>query len=135
MIVLTSGSPVRLIGSVVSLLLLCLAGGCGSQNSTGAESQPKINWSEQVQVNGETWQQLESMDESMKDQLSQFFRQKPSLSENPVISGQPVLYQNSGGAVRFVWMSTLGETQKWCCVQKNGRKWSLEDGSGELFQN
>lgn len=115
-------------------ICLVLITGCGSNESNATATIELPTIPEQVEMDGEKWTHLEGMDQKLETRLTRYFREYPSIAENPAISGSPEVFEASDGRLRFVWRKAMGKTIHWCFIEQSGRKWNFADGTGELFK-
>jgi len=101
--------------SPITIILLAFA---GCQNGTG-EMPAKVGCSKlpnSFQESGKTWQKSKTLSDRDRADLTQFFRQHPSLAESTVTEGAPVLFQEDNTARRFYWVRPTPSGCEWLMV-------------------
>ncbi len=122
-----------LIGATF-VLFLSVMGGCDSNVSSNGNETQVVSLPARMVVEDVEWTSEQEFSEKHQSELMQYFREHPSLAENPVISGEPQVYRNSNDAIRCYWIGKSKNTeQNWCCLELKNGKWTLTDGSGNPF--
>ncbi|MCG6158228.1 hypothetical protein [Rubinisphaera margarita] len=106
--------------------------GCGHEAAKTAESiGPALP--ESFSAGEKVWTRDLKLQSSDEKRLEEFFADNPSLTENPRISGNPLVYRSSSGTARFYWIDRSRSPVEWSLVEIGSRKGRYEEGQGGPF--
>jgi hypothetical protein len=79
---------------------------------------------------GVKWTMTTAIPEADLRQLVDYFKLNPSTGEGSLIQGDPTLYTSPRGAKRFYWGRPGTDGAEWIFIQFDGRKATLQEGTG-----
>ncbi len=107
--------------------------GCGAGSEDAKESSSPIMIPEVISAEGVDWTRADEMLDADEERLSDFFAKNPSLTENPRISSQPLVYRGPGGKSRFYWVDDSRSPVEWSLIELGSGKAHYEEGQGGPF--
>jgi len=118
-----------------NFLILCLLltlVGCGAEArriEIGEFSPP-----DDFSADGAAWVRQSELTPADERRLNHYFDHEPSLVDNPMISGEPILYCAADSRDRFYWFSPVDKEDRWLFLEfQHGRFLKIEEGAGEPF--
>jgi len=114
---------------LVCSIICCLLPSCSSSDAQSISEQEPVSFPAEFEEDGMKWTKSEASNSDLR-MLSQYFGKNSSLAEGPLISGDPTMYASSKGTKRFYWGRTGAEDSEWIYIQFEGRKATVEEGTG-----
>ena len=124
---------IRLRNALALVLLSALCFGCSSESHAIEEVENSISTPLQFEDVNATWSKVDVMEESDTEQLADYLRDNPSISENPLVEGDPLVYSSGDGVRRYYWVREGIEGPEWFCMQFDDYDVEVLNGSGEPF--
>lgn len=118
---------------VATIFLLSFLAGCSSEsNDTPAEKQQTVI-PPSFDDAGLSWAKADSLTEQDTQSLTRYFSKHPSVAENSIVNGDPLIYVADEEARRFYWVrSDWGKTE-WLCLEFDQEEVTLTEGQGAPF--
>jgi hypothetical protein len=117
-----------------AMVLSCvLCSGCSSDSESAEEPKATFLTPTEFEEANVTWSKVEDMEEEDTEQLTEYFADNPSVSENPAVEGDPLVYSGNRGTKRYYWVRKGADAPEWFCLQFDGYDVEVSNGQGEPF--
>lgn len=126
---------VRAFGTVpLAVVFLLVTGwGCSQPAELVSDNAEAIDFPPSFAQDGETWTKQPEMSEAEVERLSNYFRHNPSVAENAIVEGAPVVYAAARNARRYYWSAAAIDGAEWLCIEIGRGPVQLTDGRGNPF--
>ncbi|WP_197443794.1 hypothetical protein [Maioricimonas rarisocia] len=115
------------VGAAVSVA------GCSQHAEPLSNGADPLEFAASFQKDGVTWTKVPEMTEADVRQLSEYFRRNPSVAENSLVAGDPVVYAAEPKGRRFYWSAATIEGVEWLCIEIGRGPVRMIDGRGDPF--
>ena len=115
-----------------SMCLIALAG-CSSDSIEIDASADVFSIPDEFKESNVVWTKAATISESDTDRLKAYFQRNQSVTENPVVQGDPVVYTNASDARRYYWVCAGMAGAEWFCLEFAGKGVQVLNGDGEPF--
>ncbi|MFK7822114.1 MAG: hypothetical protein AB8G99_25680 [Planctomycetaceae bacterium] len=120
--------------TVLFAVVLCvLASGCSSDSSAIDDSETTFSTPAEFEEANVAWAKTDALEDSDTEQLTEYFTDNPSVSENPLVEGDPFVYTSSDGTKRYYWVRGGATDAEWFCLEFDDYDVEMLSGLGEPF--
>lgn len=117
------------------LTLLLQMWGCGREAEPLSRGAVPLEVTASFRQDGVIWTKQAEMTAAEIRQLSDYFRRNPSVAENALVAGDPVIYGTERSVRRFYWCAAAIEDVEWLCIEIDRGRGRMFDGRGNPFGN
>ena len=121
-------------------ILLCLPlwavvslSSCSSESHAIPASSDPIVVPEMIDEDDTQWNKVDSLTQQDTSRLKSYFQNNPSVAENSIIHGTPLVYEAGSKRRRYYWVRPGIDGAEWLSLEFNGRNVKLENGNGPPF--
>lgn len=118
------------------LMAVCLCFvmcGCSRREQPAPPPSGELVFPDTFSQDGTSWTKQPELTADDARRLSEYFRRHPSVAENSLVSGTPVVYAAGRNSRRFYWSAAAIEGVEWLCIELGRGPARLLDGWGDPF--
>jgi hypothetical protein len=129
--------PLRLRTTALTItaFVFCLVvlPGCWHQGNVLPVERDLVIIPEVFYEQDQTWTCAAELKLSDQQQLVQYFTRHPSVAEQSLIRGDPLLYTSPEGVRRYYWVRPGRDGSEWLYLEFDRRSVQMKDGHGLPF--
>jgi hypothetical protein len=107
--------------------------GCSPQGNVLPVEKDLVIIPEVFYEQDQTWTSSAELSPSEIRQLTEYFARHPSVAEQSLIRGDPLLYTNPEGVHRYYWVRPGRDGAEWFYLEFDRRSVQMHDGQGLPF--
>ena len=118
---------------MIAVNVICFVG-CSSDRQVISVEKQTVIIPEVIEDDDGFWEQTDGLTDPDTRRLTAYFKQHPSLAENTIVRGEPLVFTSDDERRRYYGVRPGNEEgAEWFCLEFDGREVSLTEGHGPPF--